>query len=311
MTHPALPTVIGTDDPQHEEHHEAVHDFYNTHPESPGAVGHAGSQVSVTPAGLIVVTTTNVQAALAQLDTAVANPGPPTGAASGVLTGTFPAPGLASGAVINDHVSATAGIAESKVALTRSTYATEAMRGQPYRGRIGGALCDPNPGALVTTLALTANLPFFGMLWVPTTTTVDSLSVKVGGTAGSAGAVLRLGLYNCDDDGLPTTLIVDAATVGATTANQVRTIALGTPRQLAGGRWYAGAVVSQGDPTTAPSVWASQTALGLIDQTGPGSVFVGFFNNASCTGALPATCASIFGTGSLRPLVWANIASRP
>lgn len=83
MTHPALPTVISTNDPQHEEQHEAVHDFYNTHSGTPGAVGHAAGQISVTPTGLVIVTSTDVQAALAQLDTGVVSRLRPRGVYAG------------------------------------------------------------------------------------------------------------------------------------------------------------------------------------------------------------------------------------
>lgn len=269
------------------------------------------SGVWMTTSGLVVIqsTDTSVQAALARLDTAVANPGPPSGTAGGVLSGDYPDPGFASGAVTNDDVATDAAIEESKVALADDSYATPSRRSTAFRAIVGDYMSDPNPGVAVLG-TLTDNLPFMGLFWVPATCTIDTIGVRVT-TAGSAGSVLRLGLVETDSDGSPanSTVLSDGTVVGTSTG--ARTVTFPSPIQVVGGRWYAVAVTSQGTPSTKPILWTSTNPFGFFSNPGNASLFVGYFNNATTSGAYPSSFTTIVGTSNFRPIVWAHIASRP
>jgi hypothetical protein len=67
-------------------------------------------------------------------------------------------------------------------------------------------------GAFVPTVGTLYAIPF----WVGATATYDRIATNIG-TAGSAGAVTRLGIYNVAASGLPGTLVLDAGTVDSTT----------------------------------------------------------------------------------------------
>jgi hypothetical protein len=90
------------------------------------------------------------------------------------------------------------------------------------------------PGIVTSgTSAGAANFKRASPFYIPVSTSFDRIAVNVT-TAGTASALVRLGIYNVVD-GLPTTLVIDAGTVAAdTTGVKEITIAL----TLAPG-WYA------------------------------------------------------------------------
>jgi hypothetical protein len=105
-----------------------------------------------------------------------------------------------------------------------------------------------------STGTITAGLLSLWPMVVVRTTALNSISTYVDTTAGSAGTVIRLGIYNADANGMPSTLVAgsevtqDGTVVNsATVAGQAITVSLGR------GRYYL-AAVSQGSgtmPTTA------------------------------------------------------------
>lgn len=110
-------------------------------------------------------------------------------------------------------------------------------------------------------------------------------------TAGTTGAVVRMGVYADNGAGKPGSLITDAGTAAATTAVQVTvTASMALP---AGPCWLV--LVTQGAPTTVPSYLCSDI---------PGSAVVGnpwgvrVATTTTVTGALPATFPASTFTGS-------------
>lgn len=126
---------------------------------------------------------------------------------------------------------------------------------------------------------------------VPTDMTVDTIGCEVVTTPGSAGSVVRLGIYD-DVDGVPTNLILDAGTVDTTTTG-VKTISI-SQALSAGVVWCC--AVPQGTPGTDPtlriiSISGGQMryATAVVNQTRYS------YGVNGITGALPSTAGASLG----------------
>jgi hypothetical protein len=154
---------------------------------------------------------------------------------------------------------------------------------------------------------------------VARTVAVDRIAGQVG-TAGSAGALVRYGIYAADPDtGLPAGLVLDAGTAAATSSGVDVNITVSLT--LTPGRYWL-AYVTQGAPATLPIVRAfNATAAQGNDpagdaggnSTGPSLSFVvatGAAVNTGVTGALPGTAsAPAWSAVVQRPQVWLRAAS--
>lgn len=126
-----------------------------------------------------------------------------------------------------------------------------ASGGAPAEGRAldatytAGALVVPGiEGTSVATYAMGANSIRYTPWYLATSITLDRLVVEIT-TAGAAGKVLRLGIYNANTNWQPTSLVLDAGTVAADSLG-VKTITIN--QALAAGRYMACAY-SDGAPT--------------------------------------------------------------
>lgn len=99
-------------------------------------------------------------------------------------------------------------------------------------------------GSAVATNTMAANEIRYSPWYVATPITIDSLWVDVS-TAGAAGKLIRIGLYNADGGWNPTTLVTDGA-VAADGATGPRTLSTGA-LALPAGR-YLTAVNTDGTP---------------------------------------------------------------
>jgi hypothetical protein len=85
----------------------------------------------------------------------------------------------------------------------------------PGRLNIGGTVDTSLPGVdanVVATVAIAANVVRYAPHIIESQVTINQLSIEV--TANTAGGTTaRLGLYNADENWLPTSLVVDAGTV--------------------------------------------------------------------------------------------------
>jgi hypothetical protein len=127
--------------------------------------------------------------------------------------------------------------------------------------------------------------------------TINEIGARVT-VAGSAGALIRLGVYSLD--GLDGALVWDAGTIDGTSAT-TQTITGGTATITAG--WYLLGGGCQGDPATRPTIyrntgiapftWHSQADLaGQIAFPAPTGVFL-----FGISGALPATATFFLDGG--------------
>lgn len=139
-----------------------------------------------------------------------------------------------------------------------------------------------NSGSTVqTTFATGIGYMRCRKIWVPQTLTFDRIacSVTAGGTA---GAVVRLGIYNDDSNGLPSTLILDAGTVASTTTG-VKEITI-SQTLAAGSYWLAEAAQVAGCTLTADT-----SVNGFFFETSFNTGSMVSIEQSSVTGALPAT----------------------
>jgi hypothetical protein len=119
-------------------------------------------------------------------------------------------------------------------------------------------------------------------LSIPTTITVDRIAVNIQ-AAGSAGAVVRLGIYE-SNNGVPGALILDAGTVDATSTG-TKTITIS--QTLAAGYYYLAAVgQGQGSQVTGNAYSASQQIVPIDGTFHVGNGLVSY-TKSGVTGALP------------------------
>ncbi len=135
--------------------------------------------------------------------------------------------------------------------------------------------------------------------------TIDRIAAEVT-TAGSSGALVRLGIYSSDGGGYPSTLVVDAGTIDATIVGP-QEIAIN--EVLTPGLYWLGAAV-QGNPTTVPALRSNASGGQTVGATSLSaaisSACVGYSN--TFTGALADQFASGSNAGGAAPRIAIRIA---
>jgi hypothetical protein len=138
-----------------------------------------------------------------------------------------------------------------------------------------------------TTLAMVLNRLYFNPILLPQATDVDQITVTIE-TAGTAGSVVRLGIYLPGTDGAPDALLVDAGTIdGTSTTTQSITI-----DETVSGLVYLSAVAQVAAPTiraissaNIPEYSAVRATLTLASRD--------VFTQNSVSGALPANASTL------------------
>jgi hypothetical protein len=133
------------------------------------------------------------------------------------------------------------------------------------------------------------------------TRTLSKLRVRIGSSGtGSAGAVIRIGVYSTNGTYQPDALVLDAGTVDATVAAGSILTLTGLTTVLTPGMYWLAAVV-QGSPTTRPFVltatptqWMNLTS----DQANTVMDTTNVLTIGSVSGALPSSAAGADATNT-------------
>jgi hypothetical protein len=160
-----------------------------------------------------------------------------------------------------------------------------------------------NTSAAMAT-ANTQGREYCQIVQFPYDVTLDRLSVYVA-TAGSAGAVVRLGIRN-DNNGRPGTVLLDAGTAATTTSDSFATITVS--QTLTANTLYWLSATHQGTPVTGtlfryPATWNGGQVGGTSQDRSSG---MGYYQSG-VTGALPSTftVAGMAQLNSAHGYVWA------
>lgn len=282
-----------------------------------GTLKSPANTVTVNPSGLAVVTGTDVQAALAQLDAAS---GKPTSPASGALTGNYPNPDIATSYVRDSHIAGDAAIAESKVNLASDVSPTiPSRRSEWHRSPVGDYKFDMWGGVQVATTSLSGlnGYAFFSPFWVAEPETWDIIVAKMGSTGAAGGSALMIDAAIYDDDGFNRpagALLATAPAIGIPGAGSAVSLPLSSSLSFPnGGRvvWVGLRYYHTTAPTTYPTInTVSGVAPGMHSSNGISFSGSNWLSNIG-TGAWPTTIASLLGNGNNRYLVAAHVLSRP
>lgn len=154
------------------------------------------------------------------------------------------------------------------------------------RGVLGGTTRLATPGVRgvsVSTQTMANNTITYEPRLVATSITLDQLVVEVT-TAGSAGSLLRIGIYSADTDWQPTALVLDGGTVAADSLG-VKTLAIS--QVLSAGR-YLFAMNNNSTSGVALRVVRGELGWGYPPTLG-GSLFVVRADVSAAYGALPTS----------------------
>lgn len=139
------------------------------------------------------------------------------------------------------------------------------------------------PGFGNSTQIGVINYIYYTPFIVPVTTSFKAIGVYI--TTGQASTTARLGVYNADANGVPTTLVFDAGTVSTVTSASAPSI---TISQTLNPGNYCLAYVSQGG-TTQPSVYTPTTLYALMPSTDNRYTQITHYVQTGVSGTLPST----------------------
>ena len=136
--------------------------------------------------------------------------------------------------------------------------------------------------------------------------TIDRVGFQTGQSYVGTSTV-RLGIYS-DSNGLPSTLLVDAGTVTATTNNTTYQI---TVSQAVTTGWYWGAFCQQGTAPTTGQYFGNQQGIVSLSafQGGSSSInanMIAGYGISSVTGAFPSTASSLTAQVTI-PSTWFRV----
>jgi hypothetical protein len=158
-----------------------------------------------------------------------------------------------------------------------------------------------------TSAATSNNRVEYVPLFVGTAFTIDRIGIEVTTANGGASAAARLGIYNTDSNGNPTTVLLDAGTVSVTTTGEK----LATVSQAIPAGFYLAVVVFQNLDTAGTNpVLRGRSSIELSNALGPfapspyggeDSVRAYTTGVSGALGASPAVSYDVFN--EIRPVI--------
>lgn len=182
---------------------------------------------------------------------------------------------------------------------------------QPFQGQAplsGQYHLASYPGTLGTNASLGNGTLRLAPWYLSAPATIDRIGSDIS-SAGSAGALLRLGIYADNGQGYPGALVLDAGTVDGTSATVSE---LTVSQVLPLGLYWVGAVV-QGAPSTQPTVRVLQSPLAFplsrVGSSAPtAALAVVGYSQTSVTGALPSTFTTTIAPTTVAPRLFVRFA---
>lgn len=155
----------------------------------------------------------------------------------------------------------------------------------------GGYYIADNAGQISTPTSQTLNASrlYLARLTLWKAGTFDRIACEVT-TGGSAGAVMRLGIYN-SGGGVPTTVLLDAGTVAATTTGAKE---ITISQTLARGVYFLAAAAQINTGVACRIKEEAVPGLAHFSVTSPSTQLAGYFQD-SVSGAFPAYTNGIGG----------------
>ena len=191
---------------------------------------------------------------------------------------------------LDDHAADTTsvhGITDTSLLATTASV-TALANAAAYGSILPSGYYIRTPGATVTTGSTSTGFLRTCPVFINRAVTVTRIGAEVTG-AGTAGAVVRLGIYSSTAAGLPGTLLLDAGTIDGTSATyQEITIS----QALTPGLYWLTACTQVASSTL--RVWAAGGAPSVPQSTNPTTnVASGFRDGGNNTGALPSTFVTL------------------
>ena len=144
-----------------------------------------------------------------------------------------------------------------------------------------------------TAGSLSTSTTYYTPIYITKTATVDRLVVRTASTFSGTG-VVRLGIYNSDSNGQPSTVLLDAGTVATSAASTDYSITV-SQSLTPGTYWLAMNTQTAATTNTYQSIIGTANTVGILQDMGAastvGALHSGYLQ-ASVTGAF-ATAASL------------------
>jgi hypothetical protein len=152
-----------------------------------------------------------------------------------------------------------------------------------------GYFYETRNGATINTVQCPTSRLQFMPLFLPVGITIDRIGAECTGAV--ASSVFRLGIYNADSNGVPSTLVLDAGTID-TASTGAKSITIS--QSLSAGLYYLCGVNQNGAANT--TMRAYQNITGNYSPVAQTSMLTTShatgFNQDSVTGALPSTASA-------------------
>jgi hypothetical protein len=162
-----------------------------------------------------------------------------------------------------------------------------------------GYFYEPQIGCVISTSPYTINRLFYVPLFLPESITMDRIGAEC--VTAVASSTFRLGLYNSDADGLPSSLVFDAGTID-TSSTGLKTITISQTVSTPG--LYFLAYAQQGGATQAVMRALAGTSGNWSPVAGTtmgGSNHFTSYYQDSVSGAFPST-PTLVGPNTLNPM---------